>query len=184
MNAKTLAELALKVWGVVSILGALLAIPAALWMGWSVSGEDPQAALVRASQIGYVLNVIVQVLGGIIVLVWADRIVALFEADETPLHIGMSGPDVQVLAFAIVGVFVFVNGVQGAAGAAYVMWTKPEQVDTLSYMWARQGEDMIQGVVQIAAGAFLIFGRETLVRGWSRLRGERAPDAGDSNDAG
>lgn len=184
MNAKTLAELALKIWGVVSILGALLAIPATLWMDWSVPEADPQAALVRASQIGYVVNLVVQVLGGTIVLVWADRIVALFEADETPLHIGIAGADVHVLAFAIVGVFVFVNGVQNAAGAGYVLWTKPGEVDTLSYMWARQGEDMVQGAVQIAAGAFLILGRDTLVRGWLRLRGERASDAADSNGAG
>jgi hypothetical protein len=32
MNAKTLAELALKLWGVVAILSAVLAIPPALWM--------------------------------------------------------------------------------------------------------------------------------------------------------
>jgi hypothetical protein len=173
MNAKTLAELALKIWGVVSILRALLTMPAALWMGWTVPAGDPQAALLRASQIGYVLNILVQLVGSIAVLIWADRIAAIFEADETPLHIGMSGPDVRFLAFAIVGLFVFISGVQNAAGAGYVLWTTPEQVDTVSYMWARQGEDLIEAAVQIAAGAFLILGRETLFKSWSRLRAER-----------
>ena len=101
MNAKTFAELALKIWGAISILGALLALPPMLWMEWSVAGGDPQAEALRASQISYVLNVIVHFAGGIVVLVWADRIVALFESDETPLHIGMSGREVAVLAFAL-----------------------------------------------------------------------------------
>jgi hypothetical protein len=184
MTAKTFAEVALKVWGIVTILGALLAMPAALWMVWSAPEGDPQAALLRASQIGYVLNVVVQLVGGIVVLVWADRIAALFEADETPLQIGMSGSKVAVLAFAIVGVFVLVDGVQNLAGAGYVLWTRSVQVDTVSYMWARQGEEMIEAAVQIIAGAFLILGREALLRGWSRLRGERAPDSGDSNGVG
>jgi hypothetical protein len=173
MNAKTLAELALKLWGVVAILSAVLAIPPALWMVWTVPAGDPQAAVLRASQISYVLNVPVHLVGGIVVLIWADRITAIFEADETPLQIGMNGPDVRVLAFAIVGLFVFVSGVQNAAGAGYVLWTKPEPVDTVSYLWARQGEDLIEAAVQIAAGAFLIHPRETILQGWSRLRAER-----------
>ena len=171
MNAKTFAELALKIWGVYSILGALLTLPAALWMQWSNPGDDPQAALLRASQIGYVLNAIVHLAAGIIVLVWADRIVSLFESDETPLHVGMSGTEVAVLAFAIVGVFFLVNGVQNAVGAGYVLWSKPDQVDTVPYMWARQGEDLIEAVVQMASGAFLVLRREALMKGWSGLRG-------------
>jgi hypothetical protein len=80
-------------------------------------------------------------------------------------------------------VFVFVDGIQNAAGAGYVLWAKPVPVDTVSYMWARQGEDLIEAAVQIAAGASLILGRETLLRLWSRLRAERAADLGDSDGA-
>ncbi len=74
---KTLAELALKVWGVVLLLGGLF------------------------------------------------------------LQIDVSSTQLQVLAFAIVGVFVLVGGLQNAVAAGYVLWTKPEQVDTMSYMWER-----------------------------------------------
>jgi hypothetical protein len=35
---------------------------------------------------------------------------------------------------------------------------------------------MTKSVVQMVAGAFLIFGRDALVRGWSTLRGIREPD--------
>jgi hypothetical protein len=181
MSAKTLAELALKIWGVVLLLGALFSLPAALWMTWIVPTGEPQAGFIRASQIGYLLSVVVQALAGIVVLVWADRIVALFESNDTPLQIDMSSAQLQVLAFAILGVFILIDGLQNAAAAGYALFTRPEQVDTVSYMWARQGESMIKGAVKIAAGAFLVFGREAVARGWSRLRGEGAADAADSN---
>ena len=181
MNAKTLAELALKLWGVLLALGSLLSLPAALWMTWTVPSGDEQAAFMHATQVGYTLNVVLQGLGGVAVLVWADRIVALFEADDTPLNIDVSHAHVQILAFAIVGVFVLIDGLQNAVAAGYVLWTKPDLADTSSYMWARQGEDMIKAVVQIAAGALLVFGREAVARGWSRLRGQPAPHDADGD---
>ena len=92
MNAKTLAELALKLWGVLLVLGTLLSLPAALWTVWMVPGGDEQAALMRASQ--------------------------------------------------------------------------------------------IKGVVQIAAGSVLLFGREALARKWSQLRAEPAMDSRDPGDPG
>ena len=153
MNAQILAELALKVWGVLLILGTLVSLPAALWMVWTVPAGDAQAAFMRASQIGYVLNVTVQALAGIVVVMWADRIVALFESDVTPLDIDVSHAQLHVLAFAIVGVIVLIDGLQNAAAAGYVFLAKPDEIDTSSYMWARQGESMIKSVVQIADGS-------------------------------
>jgi hypothetical protein len=142
MNAKTLAELALKVWGALLVLGAVLSLPSALWMVWTVPPGDAQAAFMRASQVGYMLNLVVQAVTGIVVLVWADRIVGLFESDVTPLDIDISNAQLQVLAFAVVGIFVLIDGLQNAAAAGYVLLTKPDQADTWSYMWARQGEGL------------------------------------------
>jgi hypothetical protein len=66
----------------------------------------------------------------------------------------------------------------------YVLLSRPEvdQTDTWSYMWARQGEAMSKAVVQIVAGALLVFGRAALVRGWSRLRSQAASDSTDDPD--
>jgi hypothetical protein len=174
MNAKSLAELVLKVWGVILFLGALTSLPATLWMFGAAPTSDPQNALMRASQMYYVLNVAVQALAGFAVLVWADKIVALFESDTTPLQIQATGAELQVLGFALVGVFVLIGGLQNAAGAAYALFSMPkfDQADRWSYMWERQGEAMVKAVVEVVAGALLVFGREALVRGWSRLRGE------------
>ena len=98
MSGRSLAELALKVWGVVLILGALLSVPAALWMVWTIPKGDADAAPIQRSQFAYLINLMVQALGGVVILVWADRIVSLFESDETPLQIDVSGAHLQNLA--------------------------------------------------------------------------------------
>ena len=182
MNAKTIAETALKVWGVLLVIGALLSIPTTLWMVWALPGDPTQEAIIRASKGGYVLNIVIQALGGVVLLVWADKIVALFESDVTPLHIDVSLAQVQVLAFAIVGVFVLIDGLQNAALSGYVVLTTPGDTDRWSSLWSRQGEGIIKGAVQISAGALLVAGREAFARGWSRLRGQPAPEAADAED--
>ena len=183
MNGRNLAELALKVWGVILILGAILLAPAALWMVWKIPTGDPEGAAMYAGQVAYVINLVVQALGGFVILVWADRIASSFESDGTPLQIDVSAAHLQVLAFAILGVIIVVDGLQNAAGAGYALLTKPDQADTASYMWALQGDGMIKAAVQIAAGAFLVFGRESLVRGWLRLRRPQSQDSADPADA-
>jgi hypothetical protein len=180
MTASTLAELALKIWGVILVLGGILELPAALWMSAMFPSSDPQAVLMRRSQVAVMLGIMAQGLGGLVILVWADRIVALFESDNTPLPMDVTGPELQRLAFAVVGVVVLIDGVQSAAAAGYVLLTKPPEIDALSYMWqSRQHESMIKGIVQLVAGALLVLGRESIVEGWTRLREARRMDADD-----
>jgi hypothetical protein len=138
----------------------------------AVEQTGSQAVIVRTTQIGYVLSGVLQALAGMAVMVWANTIVEWFEADTNPLNINLSRTEFQVLGFALVGVVVLVDGLRDASAAAYVLLNKPEfdEYGTLSYVWAREGEVMIKAVVQVVAGALLMFGRETLADGWSRLR--------------
>ena len=91
--------------------------------------------------------------------------------------------ELQSLGFALVGVFVLVQGLQNTAGAAYVLYSRPpfdRTTDSLSYLWARQNQAIVAALVQIVAGALLVFGRTTLARGWSRLRGQSVDDDMDA----
>ena len=125
MNAKTLVELALKVWGIILLVGALVSLPVALLMVNVPAGDDSQAAWVRATQRGSVLHLVIQVAAGVAVVVWADGITNLIESDTAPLHIDASARDLQVLGFALVGVFVLLHGLENIAATAYVWFSKP-----------------------------------------------------------
>lgn len=184
MNAKTLAELALKIWGVTLLVSALAALPAALLMAAADPG-DAQASWFRATQNATLLNVVIQALVGTAVLVWADRITALIESDTKEIQVDTNTVDLQVLGFALVGAFVLVDGLRNVAGVAYVLFSKPgfDETDIWSYLWPRQNEAMVKAVVQVVAGAFLIFGRRSIVRGWSRLRSQ-SPNAANDSETG
>ncbi len=130
----------------------------------------------------------IQVAAGIAVVVWADRITNLIESDTAPLHIDASARDLQVLGFALVGVFVLLHGLQNIAATAYVWFSKPgwphlDQADSLSYLWSRQSDAIVRALVQVIAGPLLIFGPKTIATAWSRLRGQSTNDTWDDSES-
>jgi hypothetical protein len=183
MNAKTLAELALKIWGVILLVSALASLPVTLLMAAERAGSDPQANLVRMTQIASILSVVIQGAVGMAVLVWADRITGLIESDTAPIQIDASLDELQMLAFALAGVFILVSGLQNVASAAYVLLSRPkfDETNTLTYLWARQNEAIVKALVQVVAGALLVFGRKSIAHGWSALRGRSLNDDVDES---
>ena len=184
MNAKTLAELLLKIWGITLLISALASLPVTLLMITASSGNNSEAAFLRASQNGSILHLVIQALVGTAIIVWADNITDLIESDTTPLQIDTSTAELQVLGFALVGIFVLVDGLGNVAATVYVWFSRPsfDQTDPVSYIWTRQNEAIVRALVQVVAGALLIFGRETIVHGWSRLRSQSVNDALDDSE--
>ena len=189
MNAKTLAELALKIWGIILAISALASLPVTLLMAATASGGGAQDQLIRLTQRASILSVVIQAAVGTAVVVWADRITNLIESDTAAaIKIDADIADLQRLGFGLVGVFFLVGGLQNAASAAYVLVTKPtlEGTDALIYTWDRQKEAIIKGFVEVIAGVPLVFGRQAIADGWSRLRGQSKADDDDDleDDAG
>jgi len=186
MTAKTLAELALKVWGVMLILEALSSLPTTLWaLATFPAAGDEQAALMHTSQAGILISIAVRGVIGLAVLVWADALVRLFEDSEVPLEVTASPREVGALAFAVVGVFVLVSGLQSAAFPGYVWFTTRglDLTGSSQYFWERQGETLARAAVQVAAGTFLLVGSEAVLRGWRKVRGFPPSDPPADHDA-
>jgi len=178
MNGRLLGSVALKTWGIVLVVSAIAALPATLLMATASPGIDAQAGMIRVTQLGSILNVVVQALIGGAVVAFAGRISEAILPDTPPLHLIVTTSELQALAFALVGIVVLIDGLGGVAAAGYVLLSKPafDETDSLSYLWARQGQSIVRAGVQIASGTFLVFGRDTLARGWSRLRGQQVDD--------
>jgi len=182
MNGRSLATVGLKTWGIVLVVSAIGSLPATLLMATVSPGIDAQAGIIRASQVGSILNAVVHALIGGAVVVFAGRISDAILPDTPPLHLSVTTGELQTLAFALVGVVVLVDGLREVAAAAYVLLNKPrsDQGDSLSYLWVRQRESIVRAVVQTSAGVLLVFGRNVLARGWSHLRGEHVEDDVDA----
>jgi hypothetical protein len=52
----------------------------------------------------------------------------------------------------------------------------------MSYLWEGHRDAIVRAIVQVGAGALLVFGRKAIVDGWSRLRGRFANDAWDDSE--
>ena len=187
MNAKVLAGLALKIWGVTVLVGALASLPAAVLMATAGAGSDSSAALSRAFQMGSVLQLVMRAAAALAVVVWSDKITDVIHLEATPLHVNTNIRDLQILGFGLVGVVVLVQAFENIAAAGYVGVSWPRltgsgQDGSLAYLWARQNEAIVRALVQLVVGAWLLFGSKSLVDGWSRLRGQSANEARNDSD--
>ncbi len=174
MTARSLAAIALKVWGAILIVNALASLPSTAIVGALPPPVDAEAAIFRATQIGLMLNFAAQALLGVALIALADRIVRWFIPDQLPLRVDVYASELAVLGFAIVGLFVLIQGAEGIAASAYAVFTKPSwpaSDRTYWYVWESQRQAIVKGLVQIAAGLTLMFGRKPLVNVWWRLRG-------------
>jgi hypothetical protein len=172
MTSRSLGTLALKVWGVTILISAVTILPAALAMLKTMSGSDPQTAMMRTSEVVAIVNLVFRAVVGAAIVVWSERIVSFMVAEEPPLDINISMAEIVPLTFGVVGIFVLVDGLQNVAGVVYALYAKPQFIEsTASYVWERQYEAIVRAVPQVAAGVLLIAGRGAIARWWLRLRG-------------
>ncbi len=170
-----MASVAVKVWGVMLVVGALGAAPSTIVFVTLAPAVSADTAVFRASQVGQILNLVLQAGLGIALVLLADRIVAWLIPDRPPLFIEVCASELAALAFALVGVYVLVQGAENIAATVYTLATRPSwprsSDSAFWYVWERQRETIVSAFVQIAAGAALMFGRRPIVNAWWWLRG-------------
>ncbi len=183
MTARELAAVAVKIWGAILVVGALASSPSTILFVTLAPGGDAQAAMFRTSQIGSMLNLLLHAALGIVLIVLADRIVTWAIPEGPPLRIDVYASELSALGFALVGLFVLIQGVESIAAAAYTIVTKPSWPagdNTFWYVWERDREAIVKAIVQIITGVLLLLGRGAIVSAWWRLRGGvKEPDAKD-----
>jgi hypothetical protein len=106
-------------------------------------------------------------------LIWGGTIARWFLPDTPELHLEFGVTQLRTVCFAVVGVFILIDGIGGAISAVYEVAMRPQwdESNRFSYAWKMQREAIIKSAVQIPAGLLLVFGRHTLAHQWSRIRG-------------
>jgi len=172
MDARGIATVALRVWGLVLLLGVLSAVPG-LIMGFTAAVyPEEQAGFVRASQIGSLLSLLASAALGAGVLLWAELVAKLAVPQTTAISVGVDAPQLLSVGLALVGAVTLVSGLGEAAALGYVLRTKPIGLDlsNTQYLWERDSEAMVRACVKIAAGIVLLLGRSGLARTWAQVR--------------
>ncbi len=182
MTGKNLATIALKVWGVVFVAGALMTIPQMLlFLGGSTGAQQPQA-LVHLDLMLAILGPLARAIVGVLMILFASRLADATIPETAPLAIDAGVPDLTALAFCVAGVIVLVWGLEDVASIGVTFASRPDWISIASrsdYVWNTRSREVARAIVELVVAAVLIFGRSGLANAWSRLRDRRgAEDAG------
>ncbi len=175
MTGRALAGVALRVWGVILVVGSLASIPSTILFATLAPGASPEAMVIRTSQIGMMAGLLLRAALGVTLVKLADRIVAWVVPDGPPLRIDVYASELAALAFAIIGLYALIQGAENIVGAVYTAASRPTWPSgserTFWFVWERERETIVRAFVQIGAGLVLLIGRTSLVNTWWWLRG-------------
>jgi hypothetical protein len=172
MDGRGIGAVALRVWGLVLLLGTITVIPGVILSMTAAAYPEDQAAVIRASQMSSLLHLLAGVALGLCLLLWADGLARLALPDTTLIHLGVSQAELLAVGLALVGAVTLVHGLSDAAGLGYVLRSKPKWGDlsNTQYLWEREAEAMVRAGVNVLAGCVLLLGRNGLARTWAQLR--------------
>src|SRR4029453_4712358 len=67
--------------------------------------------------------------------------------------------DLQAVLFSAIGLYFLIIGLRAIVGGAASMWTRPRGTVSNDYLWQKVPEQLVVGIVEAAAGAFVFFGK-------------------------
>ncbi len=173
MDGRSVAAVALRIWGVILLLQALATAPGAVLTTRAAAALPAgQESFIHASQVAFLFQLAAGVILGLCLLLWADSLARVTIPQTESLRVGADASQLLAMALVIVGLFTLIRGLEGLAGLGYMLSQKPrwDETDKLSYLWDRQSETMVRAVVDVLAGAVLVFGRRGLARSWAQVR--------------
>jgi hypothetical protein len=180
MTGRLLAEVALRVWALWTLIATIAAAPGALLFAWRMAVDttaDPsQRSSMRTTVTMMILGLLIQGLASILLLMWAGSVARLAVPQTPPLTIRAGASELLMVGFALVGVVLLVTGLaHGVVPALYDLASKPEGDETslTTYVWRRHQDVILASLVQVAAGVIILCGRRGLAQAWSRLRSLR-----------
>jgi len=168
MDGRTVAAVALRIWGLVLLLEAIAAVPASALMVRAIPVDAEPTRFGRVVLFQLAASAIL----GPCLLLWAESIARLTIPETAPLQLGVDAAQLLSIGLLLVGVVTLLQGLKEAPGLAYVLATKPKWVEAsaTSYLWERESQAVVPAAVNVLAGIILIVGRSRFARAWAQLR--------------
>ena len=172
MDGRGLAAVALRIWGVVLLLGAVAAIPGSILAARAAASQPARAEFVRAAHNASMFHPGASVILGLCLPLWADGVARWAIPETPPVQIAVGTSQLLTVGLVLVGVGLLVQGLEESASLGYALMRKPQGVEigAASYLWDWQSETMVKAGVDVVAGATLVLGRTGLARAWAQVR--------------
>jgi hypothetical protein len=190
LTRRDVASLALKLVGIYSLLQGMSLV--SYMPGLLMHYRAYRAASIAMEMLLLGLGPYALSLGvGIFLLLFADRLAprllpepAPGQADSPPpALVRTSGPELQAVAFSVVGLLLIVWSARSLALAAWNFYAGSRViVEALERPgWGRYA---LEAAVECGLGVWLFFGSKRLAGFWQRLRGQGGPSAAGDAGAG
>jgi hypothetical protein len=173
MDGRIVTAVALRIWGLILLLGVATSTPAAVLVARANSSYSEEMQLVvHNSQVAILFQLAASAILGLCLLIWAEGIARTVIPQTAPLHLGVDASQLLSIGLLLVGVVTLIQGLKEAASLLYVLATKPKGVElsAIAYLWERECGTVIPAAVNLLAGIILIFGRSGFARAWAQLR--------------
>ena len=121
LDARGVASVALRIWGLLLLLGAAVALPGTIVAARAALAPQEQADFIRASQTASMLSLGATATLGLCLLLWADSIARLVIPETVHIQVGLDASQLLTVGLALVGVVTLIHGLEDAAWLAYVL---------------------------------------------------------------
>ena len=174
MSGRTLAQVLLRVWGVMLIVWAVASIGNVLlfMVPKDMLGNAPW----RVSGAAAIVHMLVYLIAGVFLVRNGDRVGAWLASDIDEQGPPASASAVELVAFRVIGLYFLIAGVRALVGMIASVAVSPRWDETghLASVLTAQSGSVAMAVVELAAGAFLIWRVDQIVawfgRGWRAVR--------------
>jgi hypothetical protein len=163
MNARTLAGVLIRFWGILLIVSSLASVGVVLTLFVPVG--TPNVGF-RANTASFLIHIVVSFVAGIVFLRRGDAIADLIVDDEEPAGPPLTILNANALAMAILGMYFIITGVADAAGFAVAMREQGQAYRQSSFLFSQ----LAPSVVKTIAGILLLLGRHRIASMWSKVR--------------
>lgn len=169
MSGRSIAEVALKTWAILMLAQVVIGVPSTLILMTAQTGPDDQWT--RSMEAMQVVGLLAGILVGLCLLIWGKQVSEWVIPETATLQIGVDANQLSVIAFALVGVFLLAGGLQDAISLGYIFIHKRlNPLYNQEYLWIQEQEVVVNAILHITVGVFLILGRKGIGKTWSRLR--------------
>ncbi|MHB0972109.1 MAG: hypothetical protein ACYC7A_17415 [Thermoanaerobaculia bacterium] len=181
MNARTLAQVFLRLWGIALLVWGAAGI-GNLFLFFVPAEQASDVAAFRMSAAATAISIFVYLFVGLALIRNGDRIGEWLvsdlssEASVSPA----SALEIQAVALAILGAYFLVDGVRDLAAILGAIVVKPswDETKTTSLIWDRYRDSLISGAVTTVAGVILLARGQNLAavlsKAWSTIRSREA----------
>jgi hypothetical protein len=179
LTRRDVAALALKLVGIYALLHGMylvIYLPGLLmnYRAYRTASIGMEALLLGIGPYALSLGI------GVLLLLFADRLAPRLLPDpraeqaeaqgQPPALVRTSGPELQAIAFSVVGVLLVVWSAKSLALAAWALYAQGE-TGSATFEQNGWGQYATQFLVECGLGVWLFFGSRQLAAFWQRLRG-------------